>query len=320
MRLRRFTNFEVVLIILLFNPVSINISDNDERFSSKIYVQLFHLHVMESFSLLTLNCFGAPGVTTAARLRRLAQTLNESAYSVVCLQEVQTHRYRSLLTDACSACYPAHAYQHFVHAPKGGLLTLSRYEILQQEFALFQERGLWYTPALTDWILHKGMLITQIRRGNLPIVVLNTHLTANYTGNWKPSNAFARQEHREIQQIAAAVNEQPPDALVIVCGDFNIPRGNWMYEMLLTSTGLIDPLSGDSRPTFRPHRGMGSRYAVPIDFALYRAPITMEVTVDSNLRFQQPERIDGRKLYISDHAGVELTLSWHIPPPSKTKL
>jgi endonuclease/exonuclease/phosphatase family metal-dependent hydrolase len=269
---------------------------------------------MGTFSLLTLNCFGAPGIRTNARLRQLAQKLNESAYSMVCLQEVQAHRYRSLLANACSASYPEQAYQHFVHAPKGGLLTLSRHEIVEKQFVLFRERGLWYTPAVTDWILHKGILITQIRLADLPVVVLNTHLTANYMADWRYGNMFAKQEHREILQIAAAVNEQPDDALVIVCGDFNIPRGNWMYDMLLESTGLIDPLSGDERPTFRPHRGMGSRFAVAIDFTLFRPPDTIRISANSHLRFQGAERVDGHSLHISDHVGVELTLEWEPAP------
>jgi len=44
---------------------------------------------------------------------------------VVCLQEVQSHAYRRLLARAC-ASYPHAAYAPFVHAPKGGLLTLTR--------------------------------------------------------------------------------------------------------------------------------------------------------------------------------------------------
>ncbi len=273
-----------------------------------------HSRVMKTFSLLTFNCFGTPGIRTSARLGRLAQKLNQSSYSMVCLQEVQTNRYRSFLTSACGDQYPEQAYQPFIHAPKGGLMTLSQHPLVRQEFILFQKRGLWYTPAVTDWILHKGILVTETRVADLPIIILNTHLTANYTADWRSTNIFARQERREIEQVAAVVNAQPTDALVIVCGDFNIPRGTWLYDLLLSSTDLVDPMRGDTRPTFRPFRGMGSRYAVAIDYALYRAPSTLKPEIDSRLRFQGTERINGRDMHISDHVGIETRLSWQPPP------
>jgi endonuclease/exonuclease/phosphatase family metal-dependent hydrolase len=265
---------------------------------------------VEQFSLLTLNCFGVPGIRTGERLRRLAQELNAADYSVVCLQEVQSHRYRALFADQCKSCYPGQAYHQFIHAPKGGLLTLSKYPIEHSEFVLFRERGLWFTPAITDWILHKGVLITRLRLGDLLVVVMNTHLTANYTGDWSRNNLFAKQEYRELMQIAELVHAQPANALVLVCGDFNIPRGSWLYESLLTFAGLTDPLAGDQRPTFRPHLGMGLHYATPIDFTLYRAPPLPSFRTQSDLRFQDEVEIGGRKAHLSDHMGIELCLSW----------
>ena len=60
---------------------------------------------------------------------------------VVCLQEVQAHSYGRLLIQACTR-YPASAYAPFVHAPKGGLLTLARLPIAQSTFSLYRDRGL----------------------------------------------------------------------------------------------------------------------------------------------------------------------------------
>ncbi len=229
---------------------------------------------------------------------------------MVCLQEVQTNRYRELLTTGCQTVYPAHAYQGFVHAPKGGLLTLAHTPIDWQEFRLFQERGLWYTPAVMDWILHKGVLITGMTIDGLPITVMNTHLTANYTGNWGENNPFARQEYGELMQIAALVNEQPRDRLVIVCGDFNVPRGAWLYNALLSVANLTDPLGGDIRPTFRPHNGMGKHYGVPIDFILYRAPSALPLQVNAEIRFEDKVRIERYEAYLSDHMGIETRFAW----------
>lgn len=264
---------------------------------------------MSAFSLLTFNCFGVPGIGTTARLEQVARVLNQADYALACLQEVQTNAYRDLFARGCRTCYPVHAYQQFVHAPKGGLLTLARAPVDHREFILFRERGLWYTPAVMDWILHKGILITRTRIDALPITVLNTHLTANYMGDWRRGNPFAQQEHNELMQIATEVNAQPADHLVIVCGDFNIPRGSWLYDSLLTACPLIDPLADDPRPTFRPHRGMGKQYRAPIDYILYRAPAGLPLRVTAELCFQDKVDIEGRAAYLSDHVGIEARFS-----------
>jgi endonuclease/exonuclease/phosphatase family metal-dependent hydrolase len=268
---------------------------------------------MRGFSLLTFNCYGVPGIGTSARLKRIADRVNEADYTVVCLQEVQSHRYRRLFQKACEQCYPSHAYHHFVHAPKGGLLTLSKAPLDDREFVLFKDRGLWYTPALADWILHKGVLITAMVIEGLPVLVLNTHLTANYFGDWSQGSPFAMQEHSELTQIADIVNAQASNALVIVAGDFNIPRGSWLYHALLDRAGLIDPMAGDTRPTFRPKPGMGARYAAAIDYTLYRPPDGVQIHVRSDLQFRDKVTIKGSNpQYLSDHLAVETHFSWEI--------
>ncbi len=265
---------------------------------------------MGTFSLLTLNCFGAPGMGATARLRHLAQHLNRADYCMVCLQEVQTHLYRNLLTTACRDSYPAQAYHGFVHAPKGGLLTLARAKLQRTEFALFRNRGLWYTPALADWISHKGILSAHFIIDGVPTVIMNTHLTANYTGNWTQQNAFARQEHGELLHIAELVNQQPADHLVVVCGDFNVPRASWLYDSFMEASGLTDPMARDERPTFRPHRGMSRKYSVPIDYVLYRAPAALDLNVQADLQFGDKLDIAGRKTYVSDHLAIEAQFRW----------
>jgi endonuclease/exonuclease/phosphatase family metal-dependent hydrolase len=264
---------------------------------------------MPAFSLLTFNCYGVPAPGSASRLSLLAQTLNAENVSAVCLQEVQSNRYRRQLLREASR-YPYHAYEPFVHAPKGGLLTLTRVPILDSEFVLYSERGLWYTPALTDWILHKGILLTRMNCGDLPVVLINTHLTANYTGDWSRRNPFARHEHNQLQQLAALVRALPPENLVLVCGDFNIPRGSWLYEAFLEESGLCDPRAGDMQPTLRPPRAMPARYAAPIDYALVRAPALPTLKMTSRLRYEERVPHQGREQYLSDHSAVELTLMW----------
>src|SRR4051812_40027027 len=135
---------------------------------------------MAQFSLVTFNCFGAPMPTTRRRLRALATELNRRAYSVVCVQEAQANMYCRLLVDACTQ-YSDHVYEPFFHAPKGGLLTLARLPIEQRAFTLYRAREIVSPLAAMDLLLHKGVLLACATIERVPIVVLNTHLSANYS-------------------------------------------------------------------------------------------------------------------------------------------
>lgn len=271
---------------------------------------LKHLHPMPHFSLITLNCFGVPTPNTHHRLLTLARELDRQGADIVCLQEVQTHVYRRLLMRA-NERYPASAYEPFVHAPKGGLLTLAQRPIEQQQFTLYRERGMWYTPAVMDWILHKGVLATHLTCDDLPIVVLNTHLVANYQGDWSERNRFARSEWAQLQQLAEIVAAQPAEALIVTCGDFNIPRGSWLYERFLDVSGMIDPLAGDTRWTYRALERLAQRFGLPIDFTFVRAPQLPGLQFKSDLIFRDRlPLLGGGEGYLSDHCGVALNLSW----------
>lgn len=265
---------------------------------------------MPAFSLVTLNCFGVPTPTTRRRLLTLAQELNRANHSVVCLQEVQTHDYSQLLIQACVK-YPASAYEPFVHAPKGGLLTLAQLPIEQRSFLLYSARMIVSPLAMMDWALHKGVLLTRVSLGQVPIIILNTHLNANYSASWSTTNRYAQVQQRQLQQLAELVQAQPPSAIVIAAGDFNIPRGGWLYEEFLAASGMLDPLAGDTRPTQRMPLGIPARLAMPIDFALVRLPSLPLLSVRSEHCFDQPLPLpDARPDYLSDHVGIALHISW----------
>jgi endonuclease/exonuclease/phosphatase family metal-dependent hydrolase len=267
---------------------------------------------MPTFSLLTLNCFGMPTGTTRRRLLALARELDARDLTVVALQEVQAHRYRGLLA-AASRRYPAQVFEPFAHAPKGGLLTLARLPIERARFALYRSRAISHPPALMDWILHKGVLATQVTLDGLPIVVLNTHLNANYSGDWSEANRYTRNQREQLRQLAEIVAEQPTEALVIACGDFNFPRGSWLYDAFLAESGMIDPLAGDMRPTYRTPPGVPARYALPIDFTFVRAPALRRLHIRADLCFGGKVALSDRRMgYLSDHLGIELQVHWGV--------
>jgi endonuclease/exonuclease/phosphatase family metal-dependent hydrolase len=268
---------------------------------------------MPTFSLLTLNCFGVPTGTTRRRLWTLARELEQRDHAIVALQEVQAHRYRRLLSAACTS-YPARAYEPFAHAPKGGLLTLARLPIERARFTLYRSRMISHALALMDWMLHKGVLETQVTLARVPIVVLNTHLNANYSGDWSETNRYTYNQREQLRQLAEIVAAQSAEALVIACGDFNIPRGCWLYEEFLTASGMLDPLAGDARPTYRTPPGVPERYALPIDFAFVRAPALPGLQISADVCFGDKVALaTSQPIYLSDHLGIKLHVAWDEP-------
>ncbi len=263
----------------------------------------------DSFSLLTLNCFGLFLPNTRRRLLALAEELEQRSNQVVCLQEIQLHKYRELLVNTC-ASYPYALHEPYFHCPKGGLLTLSRIPITSQSFQPYAERGLWYTPMLLDKLFYKGMLIKKLTWAGIPMVIINTHLLANFAGDWERHGMYARVEEKQLQQLAETVRVQPADSIVIVVGDFNISRGSRLYHDFLANSGLTDPLTGDIRPTLRPPSGIPSRYALPLDYVLIRMPDTPSFKIDCDLCFTNKYRINNwHQDYLSDHNGIEIRIT-----------
>lgn len=262
-------------------------------------------------SLVTLNCFGVPFVNnTRARLTTIARELDSAPVDVVCLQEVQLSAYAPLLDRGFSQ-FPFVAFEPFPYAPKGGLLTLSRQPIQKTDFTLYPERGWWHTPSLADRLLHKGILATELTHAGQRIIVLNTHLTANYDGDWSPSNRYARLERVQLRQLAAVVNDLDTQSIVVIAGDSNIPRHSWLYDEFVEATGVIDPLVDDTKPTYYPLFALPGRYRQPVDYVFVRPPAGCELSASAEMLFEgEISLTSGGIGRVLDHTGIQLSLQW----------
>ncbi|MSP13249.1 MAG: hypothetical protein EXR62_09875 [Chloroflexi bacterium] len=264
-----------------------------------------------SLCLVTLNCLGVPFVqNTRARLATISRELDSPTVDVACLQEIQFAPYGRLLERALPN-FPFVAYEPFYFAPKGGLMTFSRLTIKATQYILYPDRGWWHTPSIADRMLHKGILATELIHMNQRLLILNTHLTANYDGDWSPSNRFAQMELAQLRQLAAFVNGIDARSTVVIAGDFNIPRHSWLYDEFVATTGVIDPLEGNLTPTYYPIVSLPSRYMQPFDHILVRPPTHYTINATGRLLFEDKLRLtSGQFGRVSDHAAVELKLVW----------
>ncbi|MGP4022812.1 endonuclease/exonuclease/phosphatase family protein [Actinomadura sp. 3N407] len=238
-----------------------------------------------------------------ARLGALAQLMEQSDYDVVCLQEVISPRNLAHLRHA------ARSYPHTAHAAtfpvvRGGLVTLSRWPITRRYFQPFTPTR----PARLEWLLRKGALFTRVHLPDGFLTVVNTHLSANMDMHWAPSNAYTKAEESELRELAALIGRIDPAEPMVVMGDFNVPRDYSLFKDFASTTGLQDALADDTEPTYRPE------YAdiKPIDQILTRQG--MDAT--PRLVFKEKIRLpDGRTTVLSDHYGIDATLTARRPPP-----
>src|SRR5581483_1358321 len=267
---------------------------------------------MPQFSLLSLNTFGLPLFLGVGRLARLMHQLNHSPAQVLCLQEIQQNAYLSLLARGLSN-FRHHAYERNRFAPKGGLYNAGRVKLVDTQFVAYQNRGRPMSLGIGDWALNKGVLISRVDVAGQRIIVMNTHLHANYAGNWEPEHVYTKIQRDQVAHLTELVNAQPRDAVVIVCGDFNFPRGTFLYEQLLEATSLYDPLAQDPRPTYRPFRILAAhKWALPIDFVLVRAPEWTNLSLRADVQqIQDPTRALPHQRCLTDHNALTLRIKWN---------
>jgi endonuclease/exonuclease/phosphatase family metal-dependent hydrolase len=228
---------------------------------------------MPSFSLLSLNTFGVPFYLSYWRLGTLAAELDRIAPSVICLQEIQQNTYLPRLKQGLAA-YPHLAYFRNRFAPKGGLFTASRAAcpVVRSAFYPFPHRGKWLSIGFADWALNKGVLLTELEIERRRVIVMNTHLQANYLSDWRPSNTQSQIQLQQVKFLAELALAQPGEAWVFVCGDFNFPPHAPVYKQMVALSGLTDVFAAGWRPTYQPFPLFPSKWLITLDYFFYRPP------------------------------------------------
>lgn len=265
---------------------------------------------MSEFSLLSLNTFGLPLYLGWERLGRLADQLNRVPVTAICLQEIQQNAYTHLIQRGLTF-YPHAVFERHRYAPKGGLAIYSRLPFAAQRFEVYHDRGPWHSISFADWALYKGFQSVHYEVEGMSIIVLNTHMNANYGGVWHHTNRLTRILHRQVQQLNQAIHSLPEDALVIICGDLNFPRNSYLYEELIAHNNLFDPLLEDQRPTYRPFPLAPSRWKTSLDYVLVRHSARLECDIQADLiPIEDSTKPLPFQRFLTDHNALVLRASW----------
>lgn len=240
--------------------------------------------------IVTLNCLFRK--RPRARLRVIGSLLKEMAPDVTCLQEIFFRRNVALLDDDRAVFRPGGL------GVAGGLVTLAKGSIDSSRFERFRTT-LWF-----EYLARKGFLVTRLKLGGEPVIVVNTHLIANYNRSWAPGNAYARRQVDELSQLAATLRQLPKSELVIVAGDFNVPATSSQFKDFMAECGAVSAVDWSAFPPGV--RGFGA-----IDNILYRPPPGRVIRGSARLCFEEPIELgDGRRDFASDHLGLEAILEW----------
>lgn len=262
---------------------------------------------MTRLTIASLNTRGGPirGSQLADRYTAIATTFEASDVDVVSFQEVHTYYHLRHLTRRMPSF--AHvSYRPSLAGPAGGLVTLSRRPPAGSEYRRFPippttaTAGLPHRTRLLAPL--KGALLTHLP--NPRITIVNTHLLANYDGDWSPSNRHFPLHQNQLAALARTVEAVPTPALI--CGDFNIARDTSLYRDFLATTHLVDAYGDTCPPTFHAEYLRPGKSPHCIDFALIKGS---SVTVESaDLMFADKHCLRSGPTHISDHLGLHIKL------------
>lgn len=258
--------------------------------------------------IVSFNAFGLPNYMSWQRIADIAGAVERLGADVICLQEIQQKAYIGRLQNHLKD-HPHLAYGVEKHVPMGNLVTASVRASTRSEFQLFQNRGRLLSMGFADWLSYKGFLLTEFDFDGQRVVVLNTHTNASYLAKWDPESAISRIQRDQVACLAEAGCAQPEDAFVVICGDFNFPRGTKMYAEMIEKSGFFDPLAADERPTYQPVSFLKNSWSIPLDFFFCRQPSGRPLKVKADIqKLANPVSRFPYGHFLSDHFAILLTL------------
>ena len=251
----------------------------------------------------SLNTRGAPVFASrlAERYRAIGEFLEASDVEVVNFQEVHSYYHLRQLTKHLPS------FRHVVHGrsavgPAGGLVTMSRRRAVGKDYKRFPLPPARLTarlPRRSRFMAPlKGILMTRLE--DPEVWIINTHLLANFDGDWSEENRYYPLHRHQLATLARVLDSVAGP--LIVSGDFNIARDSRLFSGFTAESRLVDAFDGDCPPTFHAAYLEPGQPSHCIDFLLLSDPsITLEA---AELTFTDKLLMPGGAAYASDHLGL----------------
>jgi endonuclease/exonuclease/phosphatase family metal-dependent hydrolase len=213
-------------------------------------------------------------------MHAIGRRLADGVAQVWAFQEVWTEDARRILSEAAEAA----GFQ--VAHGGGGLMVASQLPIESAAFRSYTLAGIATHLHRGDYTGGKGFQTLRLRTPAGPLVLVNTHLHAQYhTDDRDPYLG-----HRVGQVVELAASLRSVHEPLVAAGDFNMREDHRGYGILTGLTGLEDAAVSLDR------RELTSSSGTRIDFILTRGPRPRSVGVFAE------------RGLVSDHAGVAADL------------
>ena len=190
--------------------------------------------------VLSFNTWGVPFFSRdrAARMRAIGHAIEEMDVDVVGLQEVFYVKDRRLLVEA--AARAGLVYSHYFNSGVmgSGLLTLSRFPIVETSFLRFRLNGRPQDFVRVDYYAGKGVGRLRIQTPDGPVDVYNAHLIAPYL-EFGPDR-FAAHRIAQAVEMGRYIAAQSADAPAVLVGDMNCYPDDATYGAMMMTGGLCE--------------------------------------------------------------------------------
>ncbi|CAO3646910.1 unnamed protein product [Cunninghamella blakesleeana] len=207
---------------------------------------------MDELCILSLNCWGLYIVSKQRqlRLKAIADTIKQSTYDIVTLQEVWVQKDFEYIKNINSINLPYAKYYHS-GALGSGLVILSKYPIVSTHYYPYTLAGRPLKIFHGDYYVGKGFGSACIDHPIIGIVeVFTTHLHAGYgkSDEYKGHRITESWELTNMIRSSIAQNRH-----VILTGDFNSRPSSYNYLLLeqhayMTDSWLqMNPMSLDEQ-------------------------------------------------------------------------
>jgi exonuclease III len=270
---------------------------------------------LTTLTIRTLNVGGLgrprpPLVPLERRTPELCRRLEAAPVDVLNLQEVFRYRQLRVLRDHLPS-YPYVGYRRGPVGPAGGLATFSRLPLGRLRHRSFA--GIAPMRGRLKFRLRRALLsaaqgLTQVELAELPVTVVNTHLTANRDGDWSPGNRFFAFQRAQLRRFNATLARWGRPGLTVITGDFNIASDSDHYKEITDHGHRHDPFTTSDPVTFHAAFLPPGEPAHRIDYVLLAGEAHV---LDAATLFADPVTIDGEPYYLSDH--IALTVHIRLP-------
>lgn len=259
---------------------------------------------------ITIATFNTAGVNFFHKdfyykCKEITAIINEEELDIVNLQEVVLYKHLAYLKKLLPN-YKYISYKPAIFGPLAGLATFSQIPLELDLFRKFDRNGDWYNISIIHKIAQRGMLLSKIK--NSDIRVINTHFSSNMSNKWDIDNNYIKVLKSQSDNLYSILDSNGIKTAIIT-GDFNIPKSSNLYSYLIKKN-LKDIFEDLYKRTHLGDLFFNKRNELLVDYIFIYNKFKKDVKIlNRSYLFDKTVVINNKETYLSDHFGLEATIS-----------